>query len=674
MKKIVKLAVAVILLTSFFIDQKANALYGAFDTHVDDFQEASTVVTDKAWQSVTTAFDKVTSNSSYQLYSKEFFLDKVIVRVAKSMINEMQTGMVKWINSGYKGKPLFIQNPEVFYQNIYKAEVARVTNSLLKEVGGLRDLNRDVAREYLRLSTNEANRFTQSITPDYGYGICNNLAIKVNTISSKLRGVTASVGVLTEEGQRVERERLALQLNLAQSEYNANCRGSIKTQNEAQKACLQDFGCSGFEGMLSVVMNLGRNTEQGRLSTVIAETGKTTAAKTTNVRDELQQGGGFLSQRTCVEEEVLSADQLANGVTPKCIKEKVTTPGQAAVSSLDQVIKDPVQRAQLADEITQAVDVVASTFISKIIKDGLAYVTDGVNDVANSLDNELANLQLGIDGKPTNRYTPPSTINLDRIIQAPSSTSTVTPAPTGTILTADSFKDPNYEIANAEDKAEIVKPLMATIKTAITKNAKELTFINKEIAKHKEVLDAYTQVAMCYESKYYAQQSLISSGRHTIDSLGSYYFTYPEIIPIDYRKRGPDLDAIIKGLELQKINNGSAINNIITMSAEVDKTNNYKAVQYFSEKIEKHINDYLFVDTEWEQKDVKNSASLEALQYLSSDYGLYAKLDEEKNKLLDVANAYDENGAPNANATGLSKCNALRIEPPITDFSGGNGT
>ncbi len=650
----------------------AYAYWGVWDLNVSDFTITAQSVKDSAWQSVTTAFDKITSNANYQIYMKEYVLDKVVMRIATNMINTVQTDMIKWINSGYKGKPLFIQNPEVFYENIYKTEVARVTNSLLKEVGGLRDLNRDVAREYLRLSTNEANRFTQSITPNYGYGICNNLAIKVNTISSKLRGVTASVGVLTEEGQRVERERLALQLNLAQSEYNANCRGSIKTQNEAQKACLQDFGCSGFEGMLSVVMNLGRNTEQGRLSTVIAETGKTTAAKTTNVRDELQQGGGFLSQRTCVKYADLTDFEIANGVQPKCAQEKVTTPGQAAVSSLDQVIKDPVQRAQLADEINEAVANIASTFANKIIKDGLAYVTDGVNDVANSLDNELANLQLGIDGKPTNRYTPPSTINLDRIIQAPSSTSTVTPAPTGTILTADSFKDPNYEIQNAEDKAEIVKPLMSTTKNAITKNAKELTFIGKEIAKYKEVLNAYTQVAMCYEGKRNAQRVLIDQGRYTEESLGTYFIKYPEIIPLEYRKRGPELDALIKGLELQMTNNALAVNNVTKMLQEVDKATNYKAVQYYSEKIEKYISDYLFVDTEWEQKDVKNGASLDAIKYLGDDYGLYAKLTEEKGKLLDESNALDENGQPNANATGLARCNALRIEPPIVDLNAGS--
>jgi hypothetical protein len=651
--------------------------------HAIVFVDSSRVVSDSiqwvtanAAQAASLAQEKISAVSEYKLITKEFILDKIMVRIATNMINTVQKDMIKWINSGFKGKPLFIQNPEVFYQNIYKAEVAKITKSLLTEVGGLRDINRNVTREFIRLSTDEANRFTKSVTPTYGVGICYNLDVKVKDIGSRLNSINSSVGVLTESGAAEERDRLTILYKNAQSEYSSNCRGTVKTRNEAQLECLKDFACSGFEGMLSVIMDMGRNTESGRVSAVADELSKRSELKTESIKNELLQGNGFLSQRTCVEDEVLTPEQVANGLTPKCLKEKVTTPGQAAVSSLDQVIKDPVQRAQLADEINEAVANIASTFANKIIKDGLAYVTDGVNDVANSLDTEIANLERTIDGKPPIRYTPPAVIDLDTLINIPKDIGGATTTPTTSIPGAESFKDPDFEIENASDKSEIIKPLLARTRSALAKNVKEITYINKEITKYSETLSAYNQVAACYNNKYQAQQSLILNGGYTAATLGTYLIVWPDVIPLEYRKRAPELDSIIKGLEQRIANNTITVNNINKMLLEVDKANNYKAIEYYSDKIDQSIEDYLFVDVEWEQRDVKNTANKDAVQYLGGEYGLYSRLDEERDKLIlpgtdDSGTVEGRGSSGNTNQSALQICESRAITPPRLGESNG---
>lgn len=50
-------------------------------------------------------------------------LKQVAMAVAKRLLAEMTKSTVNWINSGFHGKPLFLENPESFFENITKREI-----------------------------------------------------------------------------------------------------------------------------------------------------------------------------------------------------------------------------------------------------------------------------------------------------------------------------------------------------------------------------------------------------------------------------------------------------------------------------------------------------------------------------------------------------------------------
>ena len=56
-------------------------------------------------------------------------LKQSIILAEKKFLNEITTGTVKWINSGFSGSPLFVQNPESFFKDIGKFEIKNIVNT-----------------------------------------------------------------------------------------------------------------------------------------------------------------------------------------------------------------------------------------------------------------------------------------------------------------------------------------------------------------------------------------------------------------------------------------------------------------------------------------------------------------------------------------------------------------
>lgn len=56
-------------------------------------------------------------------------LADVLKGIAKNLLAEMTQSTVNWINSGFHGKPLFLQNPESFFKNVAKSEIKKLINT-----------------------------------------------------------------------------------------------------------------------------------------------------------------------------------------------------------------------------------------------------------------------------------------------------------------------------------------------------------------------------------------------------------------------------------------------------------------------------------------------------------------------------------------------------------------
>src|SRR3989344_1909130 len=55
-------------------------------------------------------------------------LKQVAMAAAKRLLGEMTKSTVNWINTGFHGKPLFLENPDSFFKDITKSEIKRLVD------------------------------------------------------------------------------------------------------------------------------------------------------------------------------------------------------------------------------------------------------------------------------------------------------------------------------------------------------------------------------------------------------------------------------------------------------------------------------------------------------------------------------------------------------------------
>ncbi len=160
---------------------------------------------------------------------------------AKKMLAEMTKSTVNWINTGFHGQPLFVQNPQSFFQDITKSEV----KNLVDQIG------------YDRLKSPFGKQFALQVIDSY--------------------------------------KRTAQQ----NSEYSLN---KVINDEEFLNNYRINFARGGWDGFLLNTQYAPNNpigyniTEASILGEKIAGTQQTAVQK---VKDTLNQGMGFLSPQTC---------------------------------------------------------------------------------------------------------------------------------------------------------------------------------------------------------------------------------------------------------------------------------------------------------------------------------------------------------------------------------------
>ncbi len=64
------------------------------------------------------AVNSITAFANNSLFVKEYALDAVAYQVTNMVIERISASTVKWINSGFKGSPAYIENPEDYFQDL----------------------------------------------------------------------------------------------------------------------------------------------------------------------------------------------------------------------------------------------------------------------------------------------------------------------------------------------------------------------------------------------------------------------------------------------------------------------------------------------------------------------------------------------------------------------------
>jgi len=115
------LVMLVPMLVAFFVPKKASALAGVEDTVHDIPTEVST------FGSLGNA---ITQTAILVKNSAEKILVEVLKAFAARLLQQMTKSTINWINSGFHGAPLFVENPQSFFEDIGKFEVKQLIGIL----------------------------------------------------------------------------------------------------------------------------------------------------------------------------------------------------------------------------------------------------------------------------------------------------------------------------------------------------------------------------------------------------------------------------------------------------------------------------------------------------------------------------------------------------------------
>jgi hypothetical protein len=164
--------ILVILAPSIFLatPKKAEAFWGA--TWLTDVFTGGTVGTTGA-----TAVATGTSTAVLLKNVAKEILKQIVMTIEKRLLAEMTKSMVNWINSGFHGSPLFLQNPDSFFRDIAKYEI----KTLITITGY--DPNRFPFGKDMALNT--INQFNKKFADNAAYSLSN--AIRDPVVLTNLR-------------------------------------------------------------------------------------------------------------------------------------------------------------------------------------------------------------------------------------------------------------------------------------------------------------------------------------------------------------------------------------------------------------------------------------------------------------------------------------------------------
>lgn len=112
----------------FMIPNKVSAVWGVGDVGTDPPVAATTGAS--AVSNASSAASQL-SLLGYKIKDvAQELLKQILKTVAKRVLAEMTKSTINWINGGFHGAPLFLENPDSFFKDIAKSEVRRIVDMI----------------------------------------------------------------------------------------------------------------------------------------------------------------------------------------------------------------------------------------------------------------------------------------------------------------------------------------------------------------------------------------------------------------------------------------------------------------------------------------------------------------------------------------------------------------
>jgi hypothetical protein len=224
--------------------------------------------------------------------------DGIALKIGKSIISTFTTSIVQWINSGFNGSPMFIEDPAKFFTGM----ADRVAGNFIEgtDLGFLcQPFKLDVL---LALNLNYSYSFRDRIG-------CTITDI-INNTEGAIDGVAADLKYLSAGNW------LRMTQNPQNNIYGSHFMATIELES---------------------VLAFERESKQ----------------------NELNQGGGFLSSRDCIQSDIETMECKEWG--------PIKTPGKVIEGQLSQALGTTVTELQIADEFDEIINALLNQAMQKIV-------------------------------------------------------------------------------------------------------------------------------------------------------------------------------------------------------------------------------------------------------------------------------------------------------------------
>ncbi len=364
--KIATLLIVVIFLTSFspIFAKKAEAFF-----FVD-------------W--VNLVVNTISSVGNWSGFVKDFALDAIAFQVINLVIERITASTVNWINSGFKGKPSFIQDPDKYFKDLgskmagqYIFENPKFNflcgNINVKVRLALRQ--RYIQDRQWQCTLTGIGRNFDNFMEDFDNGGWQNFFELTqvqhnNPIGAYLQAESELLNIINTRQESVNRE-----LNWGKGFMSLKVcdRWEYTTSSEEISRQMREASIRDPQGRGTVDLETGIPTQNDTTSTDIAN-------------DTVNYGWDVALENTTDDD----INHFAGGPSRRCAGYKTTTPGDVISSKLNSVLNIGDNRLAVGDEINEIITALLNQLVNQImggIGKGLAGLsnkestsTNGSND------------------------------------------------------------------------------------------------------------------------------------------------------------------------------------------------------------------------------------------------------------------------------------------------------
>jgi len=301
----------------------------------------------------------ISTSEDYQStmnYQKNFTLDKIAVTIAKQLLHMLTASIVNWINTGFKGSPSFIQNPEAFFLDA----ADQVTGAFISNSGPL-----------------------SALCSPYSIDIRLSLALSLSQPAFSYQRYTCTLSKI------IATQKQGTSITVNGKQVGSTVGGFVGG----------DFTQGGWPAFISMTTE-PQNNPYGAVLTAQSDLSAKIAMKQNSIHADLSLGAGFLSSQTCTdipggshlnmnnEADITKSSSLnTSGTTQvqnsdgtvsyqKC---ETQTPGSAISSSLQKSLGAPVDELDLANDINAVVNAATSVLLTKAMQSGLSSLSNSSN-------------------------------------------------------------------------------------------------------------------------------------------------------------------------------------------------------------------------------------------------------------------------------------------------------